>query len=455
MALTKEMQEKLVFEKKAFIKGLPGIVIAMIVTIILALFVGIVGGIIGTIIFLLVIFLTVYFIWAPNDVFATFPEEGYATIIVESMGFKKIFIKKKGYALNSKSDIVSIDPLLKDKDDWGTESEETNDSANHQLITQKELLGMCFFFWPFNRVYVYRFKWVKYGEDEKSIDKEEVLNHVLLKSYVYYIGLSQAEDAINFPVDIGLAVEMKVVNAYKALFKMQNWFRGVSNFIQGEIRNEVRKHVYSDLIALQEGGKVREESIDDIFEDKLKKLRNSILEEYGIKILKIKIVQIVPSNKELANASTKKALAIFEAESRRILADAQAYVLYRKTIGPIIAALVNRLGFSEQEIQKQMQTDPIAFEMKYKSVLEEIRDMVQRQAAIDGGQFLDIRTPGDPSGMIAMMALLLKGLTDKGTKNSNSSTSLPKEKKIAPDSEERLSKKEMQERSMKSLGFDK
>jgi hypothetical protein len=111
------------------------------------------------------------------------------------------------------------------------------------------------------------------------------------------------------PIDIGMAVEMVIVNPYKALFQMQNWYRGISNFIQGEIRNEVRKQNYSELIAKGE------RSLDYILIEKLETLVSLVKDQYGVEISKIKIVQISPADKELVKASTRMAVAEIREES--------------------------------------------------------------------------------------------------------------------------------------------
>ncbi|GMX58883.1 MAG: hypothetical protein MCSN_5370 [Candidatus Microsyncoccus archaeolyticus] len=368
MSSTEEMAKKFATEKRTFFKGLVPIIISVVVAILLAAFAGIVGGIIGIIIVPIIAFIVLYFVWAPNDVFGTFPEEGYATVIVRGLGFRKLFLKKKGFGFNNNWDVVPIE---------------------YATVRPREFLGMFLFLWPFERLYVYKQKWVKYTEKEKPVEKEEVLRGALLKTYVYFIGLSGAEDLINMPIDIGMAVEMVIVNPYKALFQMQNWYRGISNFIQGEIRNEVRKQNYSELIAKGE------RSLDYILIEKLETLVSLVKDQYGVEISKIKIVQISPADKELVKASTRMAVAEFEKKAIKVEAEAQSYKRSTETMGPIIDMLVSRTGLTLEQIQQETRNNPREFSEKYSQIIQEGIELVKTQIAGDKSKYIKIDTSGN------------------------------------------------------------
>lgn len=425
MSSAEEMAKKFATEKRAFFKGLVPIIISVIIAILLAVFTGIVSGIIGIIIVPIVVFLVLYFVWGPNDVFGTFPEEGYATVIVRGLGFRKLFLKKKGFGFNNNWDIVP---------------------TKYATIRPREFLGMFVFLWPFERLYVYKQKWIKYTEKEKPVEKEEVLRGALLKAYVYFIGLSGAEDSINMPIDIGIAVEMLIVNPYKALFQTQNWYRGISNFIQGEIRNEVRKQNYSELIAKGE------RSLDYILIEKLKTLVSLVKDQYGVEISKIKIVQIYPANKELVYASTRQAVAEFKRKAIEVEAEAESFRRATEIMGPIMGMISQKTGLSKAQIQEEIRRNPKEFEEKYKLILEEAKDMIQRQMAIDKNQFIDIRTSGGPGGNSMLMELvalsqLLGGRQGSGIsltkdiKDKDSSKGEDKKNKSSQEKAEEILKK--------------
>jgi len=297
MSNVKEMSDKFVLEKKAFFRGLPLVIASVIVSIILVILLGIVGLIIGMVLVPVIFIAVLYLVWAPNDVFGTFPEEGYSLIIVRGLGFRKVLLKKEGFGLNNTWDVVP---------------------ENQSTKKEKEFFGMFFFLWPLERIYVYRQKWTKYTEGEKSIEKEEVLRGALLKSYTYSISLSKAEDASRMPIDIIMAVEMMISNPYKALFSMQNWYGGVSNFIRGEIRDEIQRISYSQMIG------ANAIPLDRILEQKLMNLIGLIKDQYGVEVLKVKTVQIAPSDKELVDASTRASVAELRLKATKIDAEAEA-----------------------------------------------------------------------------------------------------------------------------------
>jgi regulator of protease activity HflC (stomatin/prohibitin superfamily) len=439
MSNTLEMNNKFALEKKAFLKGLIIIGVSIIIASVLIWIAGIVGGVIGIIVAIIgiimaptIAFVVLYFVWAPNDVFGTFPEEGYATAIVRGQKFKRLFMEMEGFGF---------------EDNW--------DVVEEFLTTYKqfEILGMVLFIWPFDRLLVYKQRWIKYSEKGSPIDVEEVLRGALLKSYVYFIGLMGAEDSRLMSVDVGMSVEMKIVNPYKALFRIQNWYRAVANFIQGELRNEIRKHDYNELISGKDPNSV---SLDQIFQVRIESFIKKIEEDYGIRIMKIKIVQIAPSDEELKRASTKKAVAQFDSDAIRINADAQSYKRASETIGSVMEMLSKRTGLTVEQIQEQIRSDPVEFDRKYGSILREAGELVNRQIAADINKYIKIETSGGSGGsnnlleLIAAFQLMAAGgQGGQQSSQKSASTDNKKNKKSSPseDSEELKN-------TFKDLGLD-
>ena len=418
MSSVKEMDEKFVAEKKAFLKGFVIVAISVIIAIVLAVFTGIVGGIIGIIIVPIIAFVVLYFIWAPNDVFGTFPEEGFATIIVEGMGFKKLFLKLKYFGLDEEWNIVE---------------------ENNATLKQREIKGMCLFLWPFQRRHVYRQKWTKYTEQGKSVFKEEVLRSVLVKSYFYYIGVLSAEDISVMPINIGLAVEMKIVNPVKAIFKIQNWYGSSANLIQGGVRDQIRKRNYLEWINLS--GSV---ALGDYFETEMRPIIDKIKDDFGVQVVKIKVVQIEPSDKRYTEASTRKAVAEFEKQAIEVEARAKSYKRAMEVAGPIMQILGKNIGLTEEEIQNKIRENPNEFEQKYGVYWKAAEDMVHRQMAIEGKQFADIRTSGGSGSstlleLIAAMQILGQRAGQQVSSGSSQKSS---------------SREERVKQRLKDLGFD-
>jgi len=419
MTSDKETKEAFKTEIKAFVKGLLIIFVSMGIAMFLASFIGIVVGIIAGIFALIIAFLVLYLVWAPNNVFANFPEEGYATIIVRGQGFRKIFLKKEGFGFDNRWNIVENDFVTK---------------------KQRDLLGMCFFLWPFERVYVYRQRWVKYTEEGESVSKEEVLKNVLVKSYVFYIGITSAEDKRNMPIDIGLAVEMRVFNPYKAMFNIEKWHRAAANFIQGEIRDQIRTRFYDDWI--QEAA---QKSLGNFFQEQIREIIEEIEERFGVEILKIKVVQIQPSDKKYVEASTRKAVAEFEKQAIEVEAQARSYKRAKEAMGPIMDMLKQNTGLTEEQIQEQIRNNPNEFLEKYGTVIKQAEDMVHRQMAIEGKQFADIRVPGGSGSSVLLEAIAaIQILGQQMGKQASSGSGQAKN----------LSREERIKRRDKSLGLD-
>ena len=429
MSSVKEMDEKFVAEKKAFLKGFVIVAASVIIAIVLAVFTGIVGGIIGIIIVPIIAFVVLYFIWAPNDVFGTFPEEGFATIIVEGMGFKKLFLKLKYFGLDEEWNIVE---------------------ENNATLKQREIRGMCLFLWPFQRRHVYRQKWTKYTEQGKSVFKEEVLRSVLVKSYFYYIGVLSAEDISVMPINIGLAVEMKIVNPVKAIFKIQNWYGSSANLIQGGVRDQIRKRNYLEWINLS--GSV---ALGDYFETEMRPIIDKIKDDFGVQVVKIKVVQIEPSDKRYTEASTRKAVAEFEKQAIEVEARAKSYKRSTETIGPIIDMLVAVTGLTPAQIQEGIRNDLEGFMKNYGGILQEAKNLIEIQIAADKGKYIKIDTAGkngrNNNPALDLMATFM-AMSEKSKEPAKESS----EKNISKeDSTKKKSKEELREETIKKYGLEK
>lgn len=243
-----ENTEKKVEQTKPFLNGLAILLISLISILFPPWYLLIVP------IFLLVL----WFIWAPSMIMGIFIPEGYAVIICrgqENGSFVKAMANYKGYNIDEKGRVVEDNNVKK----WA--------------------LGIKFFWWPFDRVYSYSLEWKQYSQNEEVVHRKERLYRVLLKLYAYLIEVDDAEDKDKVPQKLRVVVPMQVIDVYKAAFKVQNWYRIVSNVIVGDLRDFIRTKSYEELISSSN------QNLNEMIGARLKLLAPTIEENYGVKNL--------------------------------------------------------------------------------------------------------------------------------------------------------------------------
>lgn len=333
------------------------------------------------------IFGTLYFYWARNHVFGVFVSEGFCVVITSGDTFLKAIAKCKDYGFDYdwsiiKSNGPGADPTVI-KPPW-----------------YENILGMSLFLWPFHRVYKYDWSWTKKTESGKIISKQGRLPHILLMPYVYYLPITGAEDTDNMPIDLEIAFEARIKNPYKARFRIDDWLRAIAQIIQGEIRDYVRRYKYDQLISMKEQGEsgISKTSLGDLFFQEMEDTRVKFFREYGIHVRKLKILNIIPSNKEYLEATTKRIIAERKREAIEIEADAAAKKRSRESMGSIMHILAEQTGINVKDLQVEFRTNPEEFNKKYSSALAFAHDLVHRQMALDKGGFIDIRSGGKGPG---------------------------------------------------------
>lgn len=281
-----------------------------------------IGAVLMIIFLPLILFLFIYQILAPKNVFFTFIEEGTAKMVMRGGRFQKgklqggkfhkALTQWRGYVLEKK------DP---DKE-WEVVSGE-----------EKHLFGglRWFGFWPLDRIYKYEFEWTGLKPDgTPKYHPPELLDYIMVKEDVYFIEIKQAEDKELLPLDVGVVLPIKVVNPYKALFKIQNWLEAVTSLINPAVRNMITSDTYKNLIKKQE-------DISKKLYEKLESALQELKKDYGVEVRRTEIYKIDPpellraetlkqfsANREkeriitLAKAERQKVLVLADAEKQRI-----------------------------------------------------------------------------------------------------------------------------------------
>lgn len=273
---------------------------------------GVTVGAIGTII---CGFLLAYSWWAPRNLFFTFVPEGKAKIVVRGDAFKKVLMQWEGRSLAG-----SLPPP-------GTAIGDVVDSP-----ARKTWFGGLKFYglWPLDDIYLYSFSWTSIADNGTlQPHVRELLDYIIVKDDVYWGRVATAEDKNLLPLDVELIFTIKVVNPFKALFRVQSWLETVINRTEPAVRNIITEDTYESwitttadladrvLTALQTG----EENLLQGFKDR-----------YGVEVRAIEIREINPGEDYRA-ATLRKYLAEKEREKTIIDADAERQRLEKVATG--------------------------------------------------------------------------------------------------------------------------
>ena len=335
-----------------------------------------------------VIFLVLYFIWAPNQVFACFPEEGHAVIIVEGSSFHSAYMKYKGKKLIRNNVIDDV-----------------SDKKEGTILGMYPLLS-----WPFRRVYKYRQRWSKLNKDGKKELREEVLWQVLLMKYVYFIEVVKVETKNKVPINLGIAIEAEITNPYKAMFVAKDWVHAMESWIEDKARDFVRTESYEEIIAKDDLAI----KITDHCAGVIERMKNI----YGVSITKIAVINIEPADKRYEQATLNKIVSEKKKEGTIVDAEAESQKIGLETMGSVFSMLAQTTDESEKDIKKLFLTQPEEFDKVYGKILPEAISIMKMMAAIKGGAYTEIVFPADSQGSMAnLMATMVAA--NKISENNN------------------------------------
>jgi hypothetical protein len=284
--------------------------------------------ILGPIIFFLVFVAIVYFVLAPNNLFFTFVHEGTAKWVVRSKKFSRCLMEWEGYAFDSSKEDSDKWNVIPGKLPW-----------YHRLY--RGLFGGLRFYgiWPLWDIHIYKFKWTGVTESGEEVTREEWLDYILLTDDIYLARTHRAEDKDLLPLDVQLYLTIRILNPYKAKFRIQDWLETTINRMQPLIRQHISQSDYEDL----------SRNLQATEEELLKKLEDGgLIQEfqirYGVGVRKIEIRQIEPPEalrkdtlKEYVAEQNRKAKvkeAEGEAEAIKLVAAAKAEEI-EKTFGAV------------------------------------------------------------------------------------------------------------------------
>lgn len=271
-----------------------------------------------------VLFPLVYWKLAPENRWWTFVKEGTAKVVVRGDKFEKVLIQWEGHYIDESS--------------WDVK----DGKAPIWRFGGLRWYG----FWPLKDVYIYNFTWTGVTERGRIVEHEkERLDFVLLKDDVYFCKVENAEDKNLLPLDVELVLTIRVINPYKALFKVQNWLETVKNRIKPFIRNTITLESYEELIT--KTARIGEEIYDTLArEENGESILGEFEDRYGIRLREIGVKEINPPE-NYRQETLKKWSA--ERERERTLIDADAEAQRRRIVAQGEA---DRLGIELGKIQE-------------------------------------------------------------------------------------------------------
>lgn len=310
--------------------------------------------------------LILYFYWAKNNVIGYFIEEGYAIVFAwGGEAFAGADLQYNNAYFDANWNII-----------FPNNEEKGLDNIIRWIKKPKKFLGMGLYSWPFKRIYKYKMTWAKRTELGDRVSKTEELSRVLLKPYVYDIAYNNMEDKDRMPLNIELAAEVQVRNPYKALFGVERWYRSLLNLTEGEIRKYIGQTFYLDLVSRKEtDGK----TVDQEIIDRIRTELNVFEEQYGVKVNRIKLMQVTPARREDIEATLLEMRAKREKEAIETKAKAEAYRAGQELAGIVLEALKTSTGKSIESLQEEYRKDPNLFEKTYETSLKEAYDFAKRR----------------------------------------------------------------------------
>jgi len=256
------------------------------------------------IVFLVIGFLLIYFWWAPRNLFFTFVPEGRAKMVVRGDAFEKALIQWSGRSLAAVS-------VPEQKIDVGDVIETPDKKAFFG--------GLKFYgWWPVSDILIYPFSWTnRLPDGEIKEHKREIIDHILLKPDVYWARVSEAEDKNLLPVDVEMVLTIRIVNPYKALFRIQNWLETVINRTAPAVRDRLTEKEFDKWIT--EPADLGKEIFSDLVQNGL---LNEFGKEYGVEVQKIEVTSINPPA-NYREATLKRFVAERERDAVLVGADAE------------------------------------------------------------------------------------------------------------------------------------
>ena len=278
-------------------------------------------------------FIVLVYILAKLNIFFTIVQEGTAKAIKKFGKFQRMVMAYGNHALDQRGTI-----RLPDED--GEEGIEFVKNADGTIRTEKYKIkiqpppfkflgGLRWVGIPLiHSVHKYEFRWVSYEQGEKDgklaekiICHAEKIDYILLQDDIYYNFVHGPETSEMIPVDVDLLLTIRVMNPYKAMFRVQNWLEAILNQVKPAFRNFIFSKTLKELMGKEEK---MEREVDKFLEDS--GIANYAERDYGVRLKKVGMAKVDLTGergKIYTEAATKQYEAEKEKERIEITADAE------------------------------------------------------------------------------------------------------------------------------------
>ena len=301
-------------------------------------------------------------------------DEGTSKQVMRLGAYKKTLLTKEGYKVEKNRDIVALG---------------LGEKPSFYLPGGLRFVGL----WPIDKIYVYDFDWIKINADGKTKDRhEKKVDFILTRDYVYGLKITEAEDFDLMPLEVLLSATAEIVNPYKALFRVKDWFRTFVGKLSPYVRQFIGEKSYDELQKTDLERKIFEALTADGIIGQLKDL-------YGIALKKLEVVNLNPSG-DYAKITLQRL------QGRR-----NAEQAIEETAGRVLESVAMLSGLTVDQLNTKLSTDPSlrgksAVEGGFQEAFAFSKDLVIRDRAGEKGELEDIRVGSTHGGAFPEGAIL-------------------------------------------------
>lgn len=342
----------------------------------------------------------------------TFVDESTSKAIMRMGSFNRMVFTKSNYRLNRTTWEAIVAPRYKN---W-------------------ILGGLRFYVWPFESVYRYTWEWIKSMPDGTIVPKPEETVDFILTQNIYAYGLQVKGHGLvtddKVPIEISMTLTAKIVNPYKALFDVKNWFDTFIGRVQPAVRDYVNNVTYDALI--------RDDQLDTTIFRKM--VTDGIIPDlnasYGIDLVKVEFREIKVTD-DYQKTITAQLEGEMEARKRTASTMGAFWeMLAHDILGePAGTTKAEKSAYAAKvaQLRADYYDDPKDFETTYAAAIARSNQWINRQidAATPGAlkSFYFKGGRGSGMGAIALLGEALRGGGGGPTRGDSPSGSVGSETK--------------------------
>lgn len=247
---------------------------------------------------------------AARNILWTTVEEGRAKAVQRFGKFHHFLMSYKGHAFDN---------------DWNVVEE--NKGRGRSWWDYLSFSGLRFIGIPLvDTIYKYEFRWTTLKENVEDgkytripdYKKQPDTDYILVQDDYYYTEIKTAETKDLIPVNALMLMPTRILNPYKALFRVEEWLEATQELVTTAVRNWIKGKEYAEVVGKEEVFDPTKPTTEGVKDDPIlgdTKVGAYILERYGVRVKRIQFLNVDPSSPEYREASTKKYVAERNAEA--------------------------------------------------------------------------------------------------------------------------------------------